>query len=828
MSFDARGAVRHPLARRWAVVAFAALAVHSSFARAGVDAWTTTGPRTTWSFHVQDPVVAGRIFLGLPGSKALYVSADGGATFVRSLTFATFSLGIGTTVTPSVTSIAVDPANPARLWVSNDWNVVHSSDDAGAHWTQALSITASAPWPSRVVVAPWASGDVFASVGGTLWRKLPSDTMFAPGVAVSDFALRSDRAGEVLLVDHNGLARSTDFGATWARVAGVPPGVYSLIVASPANPARFYVITEAEVGLPGNVHRSDDGGLSWTPLAQLPGFPRPVDVVPDASNADRLYVLTSSSAGRQLMRSDDAGAHFVTVDVPGGAPQAFGVARDGTLCLTNEVGLLCSSDQGTHWSAQETTLPGYGLDEPRLTSLWSDLVVARGQPGHAVSRMLGRSRVFGEGTWHDLYGPAMAGVGTDGTLQGVRPQTDAPDTLESSADGGTTWTILRSVAELQFNCVDLAVAPSDPSSMIRYGAKWGPRFNLLMPGCLGASRDGGATFTDLAATENADGAGAQVVRYDPNDANVVWMSRGAALKKSVDGGITWSSASVLPFPRRVRSISIDPADSRRMVVHSMADPGVPTAVYASENGGSTWNDVTGSLTFISATDVDWSGSPAQVYAATGKGIWRAPFGTTSWQVVGASADWNANDIRIVAPVSGSERTTAIAATSTGVWDYTLSSGLPFVPVFRFFNTSTGAHFYTASAAERDFVIATWPQFAYEGEKFRVLSAPVPGTLPVYRFFNTQTGVHFYTADEAEKDHVIATWPQFLFEGIAYYAFRSDPGTSPMHRFFNTRTGTHFYTTSEDERFTVQQNYSQFVYEGNRWAVYPSGRGGGAP
>ena len=89
-------------------------------------------------------------------------------------------------------------------------------------------------------------------------------------------------------------------------------------------------------------------------------------------------------------------------------------------------------------------------------------------------------------------------------------------------------------------------------------------------------------------------------------------------------------------------------------------------------------------------------------------------------------------------------------------------------------------------------------------------------------------MHFYTADEAEKNHVIATWPQFVFEGIAYYAFRSDPGTSPMHRFFNTRTGTHFYTTSEDERFTVQQNYSQFVYEGNRWAVYPSSPGDSAP
>jgi hypothetical protein len=101
-------------------------------------------------------------------------------------------------------------------------------------------------------------------------------------------------------------------------------------------------------------------------------------------------------------------------------------------------------------------------------------------------------------------------------------------------------------------------------------------------------------------------------------------------------------------------------------------------------------------------------------------------------------------------------------------------------------------------------------------------------VPVYRFFNTQTGVHFYTDDEAERDHVIATWPQFAFEGVAFHAFRRDPGTVAVRRYFNTATGTHFYTTSADEALTVGQNYAQFVDEGLRWAVYPSPRDEAAP
>ena len=41
---------------------------------------------------------------------------------------------------------------------------------------------------------------------------------------------------------------------------------------------------------------------------------------------------------------------------------------------------------------------------------------------------------------------------------------------------------------------------------------------------------------------------------------------------------------------------------------------------------------------------------------------------------------------------------------------------------------------------------------------------VAGSTPLYRFFNTQTGTHFYTAAEAEKDSIIANLPSFNFEG----------------------------------------------------------------
>ena len=93
------------------------------------------------------------------------------------------------------------------------------------------------------------------------------------------------------------------------------------------------------------------------------------------------------------------------------------------------------------------------------------------------------------------------------------------------------------------------------------------------------------------------------------------------------------------------------------------------------------------------------------------------------------------------------------------------------PVFRFFNTLTGTHFYTNSTAERDHVIATWPQFAFEGTSyFAMPAAGSDARIPLFRFFNSTTGAHFYTASTAERDQVRATLPQFAYEGVAFYVY----------------------------------------------------------
>ena len=139
-------------------------------------------------------------------------------------------------------------------------------------------------------------------------------------------------------------------------------------------------------------------------------------------------------------------------------------------------------------------------------------------------------------------------------------------------------------------------------------------------------------------------------------------------------------------------------------------------------------------------------------------------------------------------------------------------------IYRFFNTSTDVHFYTASAAERDSVLANLPQFNFEGVAFS-LSTSEPLTAPVFRFLKND-GTHFYTISAVERLTLETSNPAYTFEAIAYSASTSQTAIHDMvlHRFFNLETGTHFYTASDAERDSIVDSLPNFRFEGTAYYV----------
>ena len=116
-----------------------------------------------------------------------------------------------------------------------------------------------------------------------------------------------------------------------------------------------------------------------------------------------------------------------------------------------------------------------------------------------------------------------------------------------------------------------------------------------------------------------------------------------------------------------------------------------------------------------------------------------------------------------------------------------------VTMWRLYNRWTGEHFYTASAIERDGLIAVgWTD---EGKGW---TAPTSGD-PVYRLYNPYVtgGDHHYTLSAAECDSLVAQgWRE---EGVGWYSAPAKIGV-PLYRQYNpyATTGTHNYTTSPQE------------------------------
>lgn len=99
-------------------------------------------------------------------------------------------------------------------------------------------------------------------------------------------------------------------------------------------------------------------------------------------------------------------------------------------------------------------------------------------------------------------------------------------------------------------------------------------------------------------------------------------------------------------------------------------------------------------------------------------------------------------------------------------------------LYRFYNRKSASHFYTASAGEYEMILATWPDlFTYEGRTYSVSQSPIDEWDPVYRFYNVRTGSHFYTASAQERDVVIAKLAgTYQYDGVAYYV--ADSGIAP--------------------------------------------------
>jgi hypothetical protein len=118
-----------------------------------------------------------------------------------------------------------------------------------------------------------------------------------------------------------------------------------------------------------------------------------------------------------------------------------------------------------------------------------------------------------------------------------------------------------------------------------------------------------------------------------------------------------------------------------------------------------------------------------------------------------------------------------------------------VPLYRAFNSTTGAHAYSTSQS-------SFPSgFTQEAVAGYVMSSQAQGTVPLYALTSPK-GDYFYTSSDSERRNAVSKLG-YQDQGPAGYVMpMQQSGTVPLYRMVNTANGQHFYTADPNEHSKV--------------------------
>lgn len=376
-------------------------------------------------------------------------------------------------------SVAVNPADPTHVVISDDGGLIQVSRDSGATWDaiiHAVSVTLSSP------EIPWLSFTEhdFLSNGGTFFDPTQTRKLyFAMGTGVLDTTISASVQTTVTWTDHSvGIEQlvandiyvpsgGDPILASWDRPLfrmpnlDVSPSVHGptsqfnhgWAVTSPATGGSSKLI--AIVSGAGGFGRtdmqsatSDDGGTTWDDFTSIPlsstdswntfGF----GTIAASTALSWIWVpsITSGGSGRAPYRTTDGGATWSKVTLQGVSDDATletgwgwlhyaysyrrhivtaDTVNPGTYYLWHsQVGLFRSTDYGANWTLMEAAGASFGSYSSSITRFHASLQAVPGRAGHLYL------------TFGDVGGSVFG-------------------SFFKSTDGGDTWSTVSNVLEVK-------------------------------------------------------------------------------------------------------------------------------------------------------------------------------------------------------------------------------------------------------------------------------------------------------------------------------------------------------------------------------------------
>ena len=500
-------------------------------------------------------------------------------------------------------AVAIDPNDSDTYYFGSSSGLIYKSIDAGGTWTQLADMSNSLI--NKILIDPTNTDIMFAASQNVgIFR---SDDAGATWTEVADDSRAYDiefKPGDTSIVFASGLDvhKSIDGGVTWTTITGFDSGP-KMIGVSPADDTVVYVL-EADGGSFGGFYKSTDTGDSFTELDHTgrnyfgydtAGFgsggqaPRDMDVAVSNTDIDEVHI-----AGVLTWRSLDGGVSFTcTADwIPGAAQGAnIGYCHADVDILEFVGTTLFAGTDGGIFKATDTGNLNADYYEDLTTGIGIRQFYKIGISQTVDVVVTGGSQDNGTSFYTEANG-WIDWLGADG-MEGFVDKTTT-NTMYGTSQGGQLY-----------RTDDGANSQSGLNEPGPGGGNWVTPFeqdpivdNTIYVGYTSIYKSTNKGNSWSIGSQNL-GGNQDEMKIAPSNNQIMYTSRASILYKTVDGGATnWLQ---MPTPGSINSMAVHPTDPNRIAVAVTGG----SKVKVSLDGAETWIDLRLNLPNFDALSIAW-------------------------------------------------------------------------------------------------------------------------------------------------------------------------------------------------------------------------------
>jgi hypothetical protein len=585
------------------------------------------------------------------GGTGILRSKDGGNTW---------ALMPNTTGWTAVSRIAVQPGNSQVILAATNAGVYRSTN-AGASWTQVVGGYGGFQvefFPNDNTkalcsvldydfgISQWVRRLMYSSNGGASWTISTFPSTITGYYSRIEFARAASVAGTVYASVASGggtVYKSTNYGQTFSLVPTTTGGTgvswyYNTIWVDPFDANRLVV---------GSYHlsRSTNGGVNFSQISD--GYIDTTDPHPDqhgiivdagynGTTNKKAYAVTDGGVySTNDIRTATTNFGWQRLDSNYRATQFYHAAGHGPTNLI--AGGTQDNGHLTIYNGSETGVLTFGGDGGDVEI---DSANTNFQYGEYVNLTIWRSTNGGaSGNW--IY----SGIGdaNTGNANFIAPFVlDQLNTNRMYAGGRSIWRSTNvkagtptwaSIRTGTSNCSTLNLAPNN-SDILWAAQNDGQIFKTTN------ATSGAPTWTTVdnnGGTNPLPNRFVERIIFNPTNSNQVWVTFGGFSPDNVyrtdNGGTTWvdvtgSGATGLP-DAPVRGFAVHPNNAQRLYA------GTEVGMFTSANGGATWSTNNFGPANVSIDDCAFMFNSTRMVVGThGRGLWIADFPSPSGNVTG--------------------------------------------------------------------------------------------------------------------------------------------------------------------------------------------------